>query len=144
MKSYEILAAIYEAWKLSEETPLQCFLRLDRKAGMKGVSRDKFEKLWDLCAKYPAKHKLDVITARQTELRNEITESMLRVDPPWPEVVEWCQLTKDAQESPRGLPMALEALSAVQPEVASEYQERCKVEFPDVFGVSKPTAEDDE
>lgn len=141
MKTHEILAAIYEAWKLGDETPLQCFLRLDRKEGMKRVSRADFEKLWDLCVKYPAKHKLDVITARQTELRNEITESMLRVDPPWPEVVEWCQMIKDAQESPRGLPVALEALSAVQPEVASEYKERCKVEYPDLFKSS--TSDDD-
>ncbi len=138
MKTHEVLAAIYEAWKLGNETPLQCFLRLERleEGKLTGLSRSNFEKLWEQCAKYPSKHKLDVITTRQQELRNEITEAMLRVDPPWEQVVEWCQLIKEAQESPNGLPYALEGLFEYSPVLADDFKVRCEVEFPTVF---KPT-----
>lgn len=141
MTPSEILTALYESWKAGEETALQCFLRLDRDLGMKGVKRADFEKLWEQCAKYPAKHKLDALTARQNELKNEIAEAMLQVDPPWSEVIEFCKLIKDAQDGPNGLPYALEALHEHNPDKANALRLRCEQEFPAIF---KPEMKDAE
>lgn len=140
MTNSEILKTIYESWKAGEETALQCFLRLDRSEGMKGVSRAQFEKLWEQCSKYPAKHKLDTLTARQNELKDEIAKAMLEVDPPWEEVVEFCKLIKDGQESPNSLPYALEALEEYNPSLAIALRLRCETEFPGVF--KKASADD--
>jgi hypothetical protein len=135
MKNHEVLLAIYDAWKLAQETPLQCFLRLEKlpEDRLTGLSRTKFEELWKQCETYTAKFKLDAITMRQQALKDDICGAMLACDPPWEQVAEFCRLIKEAQESPRGLPYALEALAEYKADVAAGFRERCTAEFPDCF-----------
>ncbi len=134
MKLHEVLQAIYDAQAGGAEM-LPTFHRLSRDVPdkMTGVSRGKFEEAWTLCTTYPAKFKLDVVTARQNEVRTDISEAMLKCDPPWEEVVEFCELIRGIQQGPRQLPLALDALAELKPELAAELRVRAAAEFPGQF-----------
>lgn len=134
MKLHEVLQAVYDAYSTGAEM-LTTFYHLSRDVPdkMTGVSRGKFEEAWKLCGEYPAKFKLDIITARQNEVRTDISEAMLKCDPPWEEVVEFCELIRGIQQSPHQLPLALTALGELKPELAAELKARAVVEFPKYF-----------
>lgn len=134
MKLHEMLLAIYDAQTGgSEMTPTYYYLTRDIPDKLEGVSRSKFEEIWDLCKQYPAKFKLDIITARQNELKKDLSEAMLKCDPPWEEVVEFCELVRGIQQSAHQLPLAIDALAELKPEVAAELKARATVEFPKHF-----------
>lgn len=143
MTKYQLLLAIYERSRgatLDEGstgadgmTLLQHFLDLNKNHGMVNVNRDTFTTIWQMAIKYPAKIKLDVITERQNELKTEICEKMLAIDPPWDAVIDWAKLIKGAQDHPSGLPAALDALEGYAGDKAAGYRERCRLEFPEAF-----------
>jgi hypothetical protein len=140
LKNYQILTEIYNRSRGHAEgsefgpdnrTCLQHFLDLEKNHGMSGVSRSIFEERWNQAVKYPVQTKLEVITARQQDLINDVVDAMLRCDPPWEEVIEWAEMAKAAKENPRGLPDALTALSTYTN--VNELRDRCVAEFPQIF-----------
>lgn len=133
MKLADVLSEIYTRSRSDERTALQHFLDLERNHGMTGVTRAKFEEYWEIAKKYPCKVKLDIITERQQATKKELLEAMLACDPPWDDVLEWAKLIKEAQETPHGLPLALEGLAEYNPALAVELRTRCESEFPAQF-----------
>lgn len=134
MKVHEMLQAVYAA-QIAGEEMTSVYYRLTRDADDKlvGVSRSKFDEVWNLCEQYPAKFKLDIITARQNEVRTEVSEAMLKCDPPWEEVVDFCELIRGIQQGPHQLPMALDALAELKPELAETLRVKAATEFPKYF-----------
>lgn len=143
MTKHQLLLAVYERSRgatanegsggLDGKTLLQHFLDLNKNHGMASVTRDTFTTIWQMAVKYPAKIKLDIITERQNELKNELCETMLAIDPPWESVLDWARLIKGAQDHPSGLPAALDALEAYEADKATAYREKCRLEFPGAF-----------
>lgn len=142
MRLHDVLQSIYDAQASGAEM-LATFQTLIREGEdkMTGVSRGKFEEAWKLCREYPAKFKLDIITARQNEIRQDVSEAMLKCDPPWEEVVEFCELIRGIQQAPHQLPTALDALAELKPELAAELRARAALEFPKQFPAEETAAE---